>query len=389
VNALDLAIVFAIVIAAICGYRLGFVARALSWAGLAGALVIAIQLIPDLMSALATTSPRGRLIAVLAFVLGLGLLGQALGLAAGALLHARLPSVNAIQRSDRIAGAAVGACGVVVLLWLVLPALTSAPGWPARAAQGSEIASTIEQVAPEPPASLRELGRMVAEEPYPEVFSALDDGPPEVGAPPELALPAAADGRVRAAVVRVEGRACDQIQDGTGFVVRPGIVATNAHVVAGENTTSVFLPNGDELSARVVRFDPRRDLALLAVDGLRLAPLTISEGRAGLVGAVYGHPGGGPLRAAPARIAEEIDARGKDIYRTTDTSRDVFVLAAQLAPGDSGAPLVDQAGRVVGVAFAIDPGREGTAYALTSAELQHALAAVSDSTVETGSCLVG
>jgi hypothetical protein len=107
----------------------------LSWAGLAGALVIAISLIPDLMSALATTSPRGRLIAVLAFVLGLGLLGQALGLAAGALLHARLPSVNAIQRSDRIAGAAVGACGVVVLLWLVLPALTSAPGWPAP--QGS------------------------------------------------------------------------------------------------------------------------------------------------------------------------------------------------------------------------------------------------------------
>ncbi len=76
------------------------------------------------------------------------------------------------------------------------------------------------------------------------------------------------------------------------------------------------------------------------------------------------------LRAAPARIAEEIDARGTDIYRTTPTSRDVFVLAAQLAPGDSGAPLVDQFGRVVGVAFAIDPGRDGTAYALTTAELR-------------------
>ncbi len=387
-NALDLAIVFAIVIAAICGYRLGFVARALSWAGLAGALVIAIQLIPDLMSALATTSPRGRLIAVLAFVLGLGLLGQALGLAAGALLHARLPSVNAIQRSDRIAGAAVGACGVVVLLWLVLPALTSAPGWPARAAQGSEIASTIEQVAPEPPKSLRELGRMVAEAPYPEVFSP-DDGPADVGTPPQAVIPAAVDARVRAAIVRVEGRACDQIQDGTGFVIRPGLVATNAHVVAGEPTTSVFIANGDRLAARVVRFDPRRDLAILAVDNLRVAPLSIGKGSAGLVGAVYGHPGGGDLRAAPARIAEEIDARGTDIYRTTPTSRDVFVLAAQLAPGDSGAPLVDQAGRAVGVAFAIDPGREGTAYALTSAELQHALAAISDRTVETGSCLVG
>lgn len=387
-NALDLAVVFAIVIAAIFGYRLGFVARALSWAGLAGALVIAISLIPDLMSALATTPPRGRLVAVLAFVLGLGLLGQALGLAAGALLHARLPSVNAIQRSDRIAGAAVGGFGVVILLWLILPALTSAPGWPARAAQGSQIASTIEQVAPEPPKSLRELGRMVAEAPYPQVFSP-DAGPADVGTPPQAVLPAAVDARVRAAVVRVEGRACDQIQDGTGFVVRPGLVATNAHVVAGEPSTFVFLPNGDKVAVRVVRFDPRRDLAILAVDNLRLAPLSIGQGQAGLVGAVYGHPGGGDLRAAPARIAEEIDARGTDIYRTTPTSRDVFVLAAQLAPGDSGAPLVDQAGRVLGVAFAIDPGRDGTAYALTSTELDHALAAISGGTADTGSCLVG
>lgn len=387
-NALDLAIIVAIVIAAIGGYRLGFVARALSWAGLAGALVIAIQLIPDLMTALADTAPRGRLIAVLAFVVGLGLLGQALGLAVGALLHNRLPSVTAIQRSDRIAGAAVGACGVVILLWLILPALTSAPGWPARAAQGSEIASTIQQVAPEPPPSLRELGRMVAEAPYPEVFGP-DEGPADVGTPPAAALPPAVDARVRAAVVRVEGQACDQIQDGTGFVVRPGIIVTNAHVVAGENKTSVFLPNGDELAARVVRFDPRRDLAILSVDNLGLAPLSLGQGQAGAVGAVYGHPGGGPLHAAPARIAEEIDARGTDIYRTTPTSRDVFVLAAQLAPGDSGAPLVDQAGRVMGVAFAIDPGRESTAYALTTAELQPTLAGLGGNTVDTGSCLVG
>ncbi len=387
-NALDLAIIAAIVIAAAGGYRLGFVSRALSWAGLAGALVIAIRLIPDLMTALAATSPRGRLIAVLAFVLGLGLLGQALGLALGALLHARLPSVAVVQRSDRIAGAAVGACGVVVLLWLILPALTSAPGWPARAAQGSRIASTIERVAPQPPPSLRELGRMVAEAPYPEVFGP-DDGPADVGTPPQAALPAGVDARARAAVVRVEGQACDQIQDGTGFVVRDGIVVTNAHVVAGERDTSVFLPNGDKLRARVVRFDPRRDLALLSVDGLGLAPLPLGTGQEGVVGAVYGHPGGGPLRSAPARIAEEIDARGTDIYRTTPTSRDVFVLAAKLAPGDSGAPLVDQTGHVVGVAFAIDPGRDGTAYALTSAELRPDLVGIPADTVETGSCLVG
>jgi S1-C subfamily serine protease len=387
-NALDVLILGGIVIAAVCGYRLGFVARALSWAGLAAALVIAIRLIPDLMTALASATPRGRLLAVIAFVLGLGLLGQALGLALGALAHARLSSANVVQRGDRVAGAAVGAFGAVVFLWLLLPALTSAPGWPAQAAQGSTIASTIERVAPQPPPSLRELGRMVAEAPFPEVFDP-NDRPGDAGAPPQLVLSPAADEHVRNAVVRVEGQACDQIQDGTGFAIAPELVVTNAHVVAGEQATAVFLPDGRRLTARVVRFDPRRDLALLRVPGLGLAPLALGDGTTGMVGAVYGHPGGGPLRPTPARIAEQIDARGTDIYRTTPTSRSVFVLASELAPGDSGAPLVNASGTAVGVAFAIDPSTSTTAYALTSAELRPLLASVGTRTVKTGTCLVG
>lgn len=387
-NILDIAILAGVAFAALCGYRLGFVARALSWAGLAGALVVAIRLIPDLMTALAGATPRGRLLAVIAFVIGLGLLGQALGLAVGALAHARLSSANVVQRGDRVAGAAVGAFGAVIFLWLLLPALTSAPGWPARAAQGSTIASTIERVAPDPPPSLRELGRMVAEAPYPEVFSD-SDGPADVGTPPQIILSPAVDARVRAAVVRVEGQACDQIQDGTGFVVSRDLIVTNAHVVAGERDTFVFLPSGEKRSARVLRFDPRRDLAVLQVVGLGLSPLRLGDAGTDMVGAVYGHPGGGPLRPTPARIAEKIDARGTDIYRTTATQRSVFVLASQLAPGDSGAPLVNQAGDVVGVAFAIDPGADTTAYALTNDELRPVLTALPNASVETGSCLVG
>jgi S1-C subfamily serine protease len=389
-NALDLVIIAAVGFAAVCGYRLGFVARALSWAGLAAALVVAIRLIPDLMTALAGASPRGRLLAVLAFILGLGLLGQALGLAVGALAHSRLSNATVVQTGDRCAGAAVGAFGAVIFLWLLLPAVTSAPGWPARAAQGSTIAATIERVAPDPPPSLRALGRMVAEAPYPQVFSP-DDQPEDVGTPPVAGLSPAVDAAVRSAVVRVEGQACDQIQDGTGFVVSPGIVVTNAHVVAGEKDTSVFLPDGERMAARVVRFDPRRDLAVLRVPGLRLRSLQLGEGdaAAGTIGGVYGHPGGGPLKPTPARIAEKIDARGTDIYRTTPTQRSVFVLAARLQPGDSGAPLVDQAGYVIGIAFAIDPGADTTAYALTNDELRPALTAIPNRTAETGSCLVG
>jgi S1-C subfamily serine protease len=387
VNALDVVILVGVVVAAVCGYRLGFVARALSWLGLAIALFVAIRLIPDLMTALASATPHGRLLAVLAFVAGLCLLGQALGLAVGALVHSRLPNAQVVQRSDRVAGAAVGALGALVFLWLLLPALTSSPGWPARAAQGSTIAATIEDLAPDPPPSVQALGRMVAEAPFPDVLG--DESAPEVGAPPQTTLAPPVDLLVRGSVVRVEGEACDQIQDGTGFVVARNVVVTNAHVVAGERSTSVFRPDGDRLDARVVSFDPRRDLAVLVVDDLGLAPLRLGSGQAGAVGAVYGHPGGGPLRATPARIAEQIDARGTDIYRTTPTRRAVFVLAAQLQPGDSGAPLVDEGGAVMGVAFAIDPGHAGTAYALTNDELRAVLDEIPTDAADTGSCLVG
>ncbi len=128
---------------------------------------------------------------------------------------------------------------------------------------------------------------------------------------------------------------------------------------------------------------------MLEVEGLGLAPLKLGDGGADMVGAVYGHPGGGPLRPTPARIAEQIDARGTDIYRTTPTRRSVFVLASHLEPGDSGAPLVNQAGAVVGIAFAIDPGTDTTAYALTNDELRPVLSALPTKTVDTGSCLVG
>ena len=101
--------------------------------------------------------------------------------------------------------------------------------------------------------------------------------------------------------------------------------------------------------------------------------MSLGAGGVGDVGAVYGHPGGGPLRAAPARVGEEIVAVGTDIYRTGSSRRNVFVLAASLAPGDSGGALVNTTGEVIGVAFAIDPGNDGTSYAITDEEVRAVL----------------
>ena len=145
---------------------------------------------------------------------------------------------------------------------------------------------------------------------------------------------------------------------------------TNAHVVAGEGATTVDDPRGNTLPATVIVFDPVRDLAVLSVPGLQASPLPMADGFKGDSGAVYGYPGGGRLTASPAKVGEEILAVGTDIYRTGTSRRHVYVLAAMLAPGDSGGPFVDTRGDVIGVAFAIDPGRTATGYALTDAEVR-------------------
>ena len=166
---------------------------------------------------------------------------------------------------------------------------------------------------------------------------------------------------------------------------RPSLVVTR--VSCSPATTS----DGRRLDAHVVAFDPNRDLAILRVPGLGLPALQLGQGHIDDRGALFGHPGGGPLRQAPVRIAEQIVARGTDITRTTPTEREVFVLAAVTAPGDSGGPIVDPDGRVIGVMFAYDISRQSTAYALTRTELDAVLdpvlASGTTATVDTGDCL--
>jgi len=389
VNLLDGILAVAIGAAAYGGYRLGFVTRALSWAGLAAGVAVALVFVDNLADALRDEPERSRLVASLAFVFVLGTLGQVAGLVAGSAIRARLPARIGASRGDRIAGGVTGALGVLIGLWLLIPALTSAPGWTARAARGSEIVRFVDRVAPSPPDAARDLARRVRDAGFPDVFDDPFGGPGDVGPAPTAGLAPEVSALVEPSVVKVEGQACDQIQSGSGFVASEDTVVTNAHVVAGERRTVVETEDGRELDAAVVAFDPDRDLAVLRVRDLDLPPLERAAAGEGDTGAVYGHPGGGELRAAPARIAEVVTARGTDIYRTGRIDRSVFVLAAALAPGDSGGPLVDQRGRVVGVAFAVDPGDAGTAYALTREELDPVLSEAAATPTDTGPCLVG
>jgi len=163
---------------------------------------------------------------------------------------------------------------------------------------------------------------------------------------------------------------------------------TNAHVVAGERSTSVERDDGRRLSATVVSFDPERDLAVLHVADLNRPALVIGPASRGDIGGVFGHPGGEPLRIAPFQVSRQLEATGMDIYDQRPTDRQVLELAATLRPGDSGAPLVNPSGVVIGVAFAISTDQPGLAYGLATSELDAVLAgARRDEGAETGPCL--
>ena len=389
-NFLDLVVVAVAAGAGWIGYRMGFVRRATSWAGLALGIVVGVLLVPDVADALRGSPPRTRLLASLAFVVVVAGVAQAVGAALGGSLSARLGrGATALRQGDRVAGGVLGVVGVLVLMWLLIPALANSPGWTARAVRDSAVARLIDRVAPSPPSESETLGRLVGDQTFPEVFDTLSS--PDAGTPPADGIPADAAARVTRSTLLVEGQACDRIQEGTAFVVGPNLVVTNAHVVAGERETRVTTSDGRRLDATVVAFDPNRDLAVLRVPGLGLPALELGSGQIDERGALFGHPGGGALRQAPVRIAEQIVARGTDITRTNPTEREVYVLAAVTAPGDSGGPIVDADGRVIGVMFAYDISRQSTAYALTRTELDPVLGGVlatgATAPVSTGECL--
>ena len=374
-NQLDLIVILMVVAAAVGGWRLGFVARMFSWFGLGLGVFIGSRLLPTALNAISSTDPGYRAAVAVLVLLGGAFAGQAIGLMAGLRIHRVLP-LGPLRLIDRGVGGALGAGGVLLAFWLfVLPWLVDLPGWPAQQARSSEVARALDRYAPAPPDRFQALRRLIGDANFPAVFDKL--GPaPESGPPPaETGFAPGVQERVAASTVKVEGEACNRIQEGSGFAAAVDLVATNAHVVAGVKNPTVVRPDGRRLPGTLVFFDSDRDIALLRVTNLNETPLPIANAKPGDRGAVFGHPGGqDPLRVAPARVSQEVTARGRDLYDSHATDREVFVLAATLRPGDSGAAFTNLNGDVVGLAFAIAPDEPDTAYALTSDELRSALA---------------
>ena len=203
---------------------------------------------------------------------------------------------------------------------------------------------------------------------FPPVFAGL-----EPTLPGALPVPASVDtpgvNHAAQSVVKVASLGCGGIVTGSGFPVGGGYVVTNAHVVSGTSSHTIQKPDGSTMRATVVLFDPERDVAVLYVPGYSVAGLTFGSARRGTEGAVIGYPGGLSEKVVAAVVDGSVAAQGRDIFNQNLVTRQIFVLQASVHPGNSGGPLIDMQGHVLGMVFATSASDPNQAYALTDDEI--------------------
>lgn len=384
---LDAVLAIVVVAATVRGLRAGFARQLLSVGFFLFGLVVGALLAP--WAAGFVDAERAKALVALAVLMGsalmVGAAGEALGWRARAILR-RLH----LGGVDAALGAAFGTVGSLLLIWLAAAMLASAPlADIGRTIQGSRIIRSLSERLPASPGVIARIERFLDPLGFPRVFAGLE---PDAG--PPLALPGAETLRptidaAAGSTVKVTGVGCGGLLTGSGFVAAPGLVVTNAHVVAGTRDLRVQDREGTR-AAVAVTFDPDTDLAVLRVDGLNAAPLPLATEVAdrGLGGVTLGYPGGGPLTAGPAAVLRSVDAEGRDIYNLDLTRRSIYLLQADIRPGSSGGPFVLADGRVAGVVFARSVSDPGVAYALRVSELTDdlALAAATNVAVSTGPC---
>jgi len=385
VTAVDWLIVAFTVLLAFYGYLQGFIVGALSLVGFALGAFLGTRLGPLLLPG-GSHSQYAPLFGLVGALLAGGVLASGLE---GLGLHARsalvLPGLRTI---DGLLGAALTACVGLGIAWLVgAVALESSGSQPLRTdIQRSAILRELDQLLPPSGPILNALARF---DPLPSVRGPAADVP----APTRGILATHGVLAARRSVVRVIGTACGLGVEGSGWVAAPGLVVTNAHVVAGE-TDTVVQPSGlpPGLRAQAVAFDPHDDIAVLRVPGLSAPALRLASGpRAGTSAAILGFPLDGPFDAEPGRLGQTQWVRTDDAYGNGPILRSITSLRGRVRPGNSGGPMVDADGQVVATVFAAITGagsanRGGFAVPDALVRAQLALAQSRTLRVDTGAC---
>ncbi|RZQ61587.1 MarP family serine protease [Amycolatopsis suaedae] len=392
-NWVDVLVILLALLAAVSGARQGVVVALPAFVGVLLGAIGGIRLAPLIVELF--DNPALRVAMVVATVVFLVALGETLGVWAGRKIKNRINSPK-LTGVDNTLGAIVQGAVVFVVAWLIAVPLTGVAGLPglARAINNSEVLGGVDRVMPDAAQGLpNELRKLLDASGFPSIVAPFQQAPngAEV-APPDPNLQASAIVReLRPSIVKIRGNApsCSRALEGTGFVVAPRRVMTNAHVVAGTAETAVETSEG-RLPARVVYFDPGTDVAILAVPRLEAEPLTFAPdpARAGDNAIVLGYPLDGPYHATAARVRQRINLRGPDIYEANTVQRDVFTVRAGIRSGNSGGPMVDPQGRVIGVVFGASVEDPDTGFTLTAAEVEPEVRAAPGygSAVSTGPC---
>jgi S1-C subfamily serine protease len=371
---LDLILIALAAAFAVAGYRQGFIVGVLSFVGFLGGAAIGAVFSPAIARTLVSGSARQALVAIVVVFLA-AMAGQLVASLAGAAVRSRV-TWRPATFLDAVGGAVVSVLSVLLIAWLIGSAVANAP-FPAVAGQvgGSVVLRGVDRFMP-PSAHVMfsNFRRLLANGPYTQVFGALGaEGTPTVPSPDPGVVNSAGLRRARPSVVKIVGRApgCQRTLEGSGFVFAPQRVLTNAHVVAGvRGGPMVVASRGRSFHARVVLYDPERDVAVLYVPGLRARPLAFAgQADSGNNAIVAGYPLNEQFTAVPARIGNEQSANSPNIYQTRTVTRDIYTVRAVVRPGNSGGPLLAPGGSVYGVVFAAAVDAHDTGYALTAGEV--------------------
>jgi S1-C subfamily serine protease len=394
---LDLILIALIAAFAVAGYRQGFIIGVLSLAGFVVGVTIGAVIAPGVSRALAKSLSWQAFLAIVV-VFGMAVIGMMVASGMGVAVRSRLTGRPATFM-DSLGGAAVNVTAVLVVAWLIGSFVVNAP-FPAISGQvnNSAVLRTVDRVMPRDTAYLPvfpQLRRLLANGLYTQVFSAIGaESGANVPAPDQAVLTSASLSRVEPSIVKLLGiaRSCSLQIEGSGFVISPQHVLTNAHVVAGVTNGPVVYANGASYTGRVVLYDPQRDVAVIDVPGLTAPALTFAQPAAdGTNAIVAGYPLNHPLTVRAARVGRSESAYGSNIYQTSVVNRQIYPIRAQIEPGNSGGPLLSVAGQVYGVVFAASTSMSNTGYALTAAEVASDVATGRSETVpvSTEGCQAG